>query len=61
LVDSDGVAWQAAGMQQLYDAIRGQGALNLVFVSGNDWASTPPPASSLVQGFNLVYAAHEYT
>jgi hypothetical protein len=61
LVDRDGIAWQAAGMQQLYNTIRGQGALNLVFVSGNNWAATPPPESSLVKGFNIVYAAHEYT
>jgi hypothetical protein len=61
LVDSDGVVWQAAGMQQLYDAVRSQGALNLVFVSGNAWANVPPPEDSLVRGFNVLYAAHYYT
>jgi hypothetical protein len=61
VVDSDGVVWQAAGMQQLYDAVRSQGALNLVFVSGNVWGNDPPGMASLVQGLNIVYAAHYYT
>jgi hypothetical protein len=51
--------YQAAGMQQLYDAVRSTGAQNLVFVSGNTWASTVP--STLVSGTNIVYAAHAYT
>jgi hypothetical protein len=51
--------YQAAGMQQLYDAVRGGGAQSLVFVSGNDWAGQPP--TSLVNGSNIVYAVHEYT
>jgi aryl-phospho-beta-D-glucosidase BglC (GH1 family) len=61
LTDSDGVTWQAAGMQQLYDAVRGSGARNLVFVSGNNWATSPPPGTALVAGYNIVYAAHYYT
>jgi hypothetical protein len=51
--------YQAAGMQQLYDAVRSTGAQNLVFISGNTWASTVP--STLVTGTNIVYAAHAYT
>jgi len=51
--------FQAAGMQQLYNVVRSTGANNLVFVSGNNWANTVP--SSLVQGSNIVYAAHVYT
>lgn len=51
--------YQAAGMQQLYAAVRGQGAQNLVFVSGVDWANHPP--SQLVNGNNIVYAIHAYT
>jgi hypothetical protein len=51
--------YQAAGMQQLYNAVRSTGAQNLVFVSGNVWASTVP--STLVNGTNIVYAAHAYT
>lgn len=56
------VAWlpyQAAGMQQLYDAVRSAGASNLVFVSGNDWATEPPPV--LLNGYNVVYSVHDYT
>jgi hypothetical protein len=51
--------YQAVGMQDLYNAVRSTGAQNLVFVSGNTWASTVPAA--LVQGTNIVYAAHAYT
>jgi len=53
------VVWRAAGMQQLYDTVRAQGAQNLVFVSGPGFASTPP--ATLVSGYNVVYAAHMYT
>jgi hypothetical protein len=51
--------YQAAGMQQLYDAVRSTGAQNLVFISGNNWASTVP--ANLVRGTNIVYGAHAYT
>lgn len=55
----DYLDYQAAGMQQLYDAVRSTGAQNLVFVSGNDWASEPP--TTLLQGYNIVYSLHDYT
>lgn len=61
LTDADGVTWQAAGMQQMYRAVRQTGATNLVFVSGNSWADNAPPAADLVAGDNIVYAAHAYT
>lgn len=51
--------YQAAGMQQLYDAVRSTGAQNLVFISGNSWANTVP--QTLVSGYDIVYAAHVYT
>lgn len=51
--------YQAAGMQQLYDSVRGANAQNLVFVSGTNWANDPP--AQLVNGTNIVYAAHYYT
>jgi hypothetical protein len=60
VIDPD-LAWQAAGMQQMYDAVRATGANNLVFVTGGDWGNTPPPSSSLLSGFNIVYAAQQYT
>jgi hypothetical protein len=53
------VVWQAAGMQQLYNAVRGEGANNLVFVDGTHWAATPPALQ--LNGNNIVYAAHMYT
>jgi hypothetical protein len=49
----------AAGMQQLYNAVRAQGASNLVFVAGNGWASTP--SSLQVSGTDIVNSAHAYT
>jgi hypothetical protein len=47
------------GMQDMYDAVRSVGADNLVMISGPDWASNPP--AQLVEGTNIVYAAHDYT
>ena len=61
LTDADGVTWQAAGMKQLYNAVRQTGARNLVLVSGNGWASTAPAGAYLLGGSNLVYTAHAYT
>lgn len=58
-VTANGVTYQAAGMQQLYDAVRSSGASNLVVVSGNDWANDVPGA--LLQGTNIAYAVHAYT
>src|SRR6202007_1436295 len=53
--------WQAAGMQQMYNAVRSTGAQNLVFVSGNSWADLPPSSAYLLTGYNIVYATHLYT
>lgn len=55
----DGFAGQ--GMQQLYNDVRRSGASNLVFVEGDNWASTPPLPGELVQGYNVVYDVHYYT
>lgn len=55
---ADGQVVQAAGMQQLYNAVRGTGATNLVVVSGLDFADHPP--TQLVQGVNIAYGAHAY-
>ena len=54
-----GATYQAAGMQQLYDVVRATGSQNLVFISGNNWANTPP--SVAVTGTNIVYGVHYYT
>jgi endoglucanase len=58
-VGTGSTAFHAAGMQQLYDAVRATGARNVVVVSGNGWGSVPP--TSLVSGYNIVYGAHAYT
>ena len=52
-------SYQAVGMQKLYATVRATGAKNLVFVSGNGWASSVP--SNLVSGTNIVYGVHAYT
>jgi aryl-phospho-beta-D-glucosidase BglC (GH1 family) len=54
-----GQTYQAAGMQQLYNVVRAAGSKNLVFLSGTNWANTPP--TTLVKGDNIVYAVHYYT
>jgi hypothetical protein len=53
------VPFQAAGMQQLYDAVRATGASNLVVVSGNGWGNNLP--ATLVNGTNIAYGAHYYS
>ena len=58
-VRSWGRSWTAAGMQQLYDAVRAAGARNLVVVSGDDWANRLP--QHLVAGDNIAYGVHAYT
>ena len=59
-VTSSGVTYVATGMQKLYDTVRATGAGNLVFASGNNWASTFPSAP-LTHTKNLVYGVHAYT
>jgi hypothetical protein len=54
-----GIQYGAAGMQQLYDAVRGAGSDSLAFISGNNWGNSPP--STFVAGTNIVYAVHYYT
>jgi endoglucanase len=51
--------FNAVGMQDLYDAVRGTGATNLVVVSGNNWANTLP--ANRVSGTDVVYGVHAYT
>ncbi|HEX4430984.1 MAG TPA: glycoside hydrolase family 5 protein [Frankiaceae bacterium] len=53
--------WQAAGMQQMYNAVRGAGATNLVFVSGTDWAySIDDELLDPLDGYGIVMAPHVY-
>jgi endoglucanase len=56
-------AFTAAGMQQLYDAVRGAGASNVVIAGGLNWAydlSSVGPTGYSVHGYNVVYATHPY-
>jgi len=61
LILDPATVWTAAGMQQMYGAIRATGAKNLVFVTGNNWGHTPPPSAYLLDGYNIVYAVNFYT
>jgi hypothetical protein len=56
--------WQAVGMQQLYDTVRGTGAQNLVLIGGLNWAYDLAQAGlpgNRVTGYNIVYTTHPYT
>jgi Tol biopolymer transport system component len=55
-----GTTFQAAGMQQMYNAVRGTGAKNLVFVSGSAYGNAIPTTAPLA-GVNIVYSLHAYT
>jgi hypothetical protein len=51
----------AVGMQQLYDAVRGTGAKNLVIIGGLNWAYDLSQVSShAVNGTNIIYNTHPY-
>ena len=54
------VTFQAAGMQQMYYAVRKTGAANIVIASGNNWGNTVPNGY-LLTGTNIVYGVHAYT
>ena len=54
--------WEAAGMQQLYAAVRGTGARNVVLAGGLSWAGTLAgglPQDQLT-GFDIAYTVHSY-
>ncbi|MDB4885323.1 MAG: Endoglucanase precursor [Gemmatimonadetes bacterium] len=54
-------AYNAAGMQQLYDAIRGVGARNLVLVNGVHWGySLQGIPQYALAGYNVIYGTHPY-
>jgi endoglucanase len=54
-------AFQAAGYQQLYDAVRSIGADNLVIVAGTHWGYyLDGVAAHRVKGYNIAYAAHPW-
>lgn len=51
--------FQTVGMQQLYNAVRGTGATNIVIAGGNTWSSTLNGVPAL-SGTNIAYAIHLY-
>jgi hypothetical protein len=54
----------AAGMQLLYDAVRGTGAHNVVVAGGRSWAydlSAVGPNGVHIDGYNIMYATHPYS
>jgi endoglucanase len=53
--------WMAAGMQQLYAAVRGANADNLVVIGGLNFAFdlSGVPANR-ISGYNILYATHPY-
>jgi endoglucanase len=58
---STGLNWNAAGMQQMYDAIRATGAENLVVIGGLNWAYDLSKVPSFrITGHNIMYATHPY-
>ena len=53
--------YHAVGMQDLYDAVRGAGADNLVIAGGVGWAFDLSRAGDeRIQGYNIIYATHPY-
>jgi hypothetical protein len=53
--------WTAAGMQQMYDAVRAAGADNIVVIGGLDWAfDLSKIPSNRISGYNIAYATHPY-
>ena len=54
--------YQAVGMQQLYDAVRGTGANNMVIIGGLNWAyDLSGVPTHLINGTNIAYATHPYS
>jgi len=53
--------FNAAGYQQLYDAVRSTGANNLVLIGGLNWAyDLSGVPSHKINGDNIVYVTHPY-
>lgn len=58
---TDGVTYQAAGMQQMINAVRSAGATNVVLAGGLDWAyDLSGVPSHPLSGANVAYATHPY-
>ena len=54
-------AYNAVGMQQLYDVVRAAGARNLVLVNGVHWGySLQGIPQYKLNGYNIIYGTHPY-
>ncbi|HEX8430577.1 MAG TPA: cellulase family glycosylhydrolase [Longimicrobium sp.] len=54
-------AFQAAGMQQLYETVRATGANNMVIVSGTQWGYNLREVPNYrVKGYNIAYSTHPW-
>jgi hypothetical protein len=59
----NGGGFTAVGMQDLYDAVRGTGANNVVIAGGTSWAfdlSAVGSSGVSIEGYNVMYATHPY-
>lgn len=54
-------AFQAVGMQELYDVVRGTGAHNMVIIGGTKWGyNLDGVPANRVRGYNIAYATHPW-
>jgi hypothetical protein len=54
-------AFQAVGMQELYDVVRATGAHNLVIVNGTQWGyNLEQIPARRVKGYNIAYGTHPW-
>jgi Cellulase (glycosyl hydrolase family 5) len=60
-VTLEGITWQAPGVQQIVDAIRGAGNPNLVLAEGMSWGEDLRPVETTpMVGTNVGYSYHGY-
>lgn len=56
-----GDGFEVAGMQELYDTVRGAGAENLILIGGLDYAfDLSGVPEHRINGYNIVYVSHPY-
>lgn len=54
-------AFEAVGMQELYEVVRSTGAHNLVIIGGTKWGYyLDGVPQNRIQGYNIAYAAHPW-
>jgi hypothetical protein len=54
-------AFQAVGMQEMYDVVRATGAQNVVIIAGTNWGyNLSGVPSHRIKGHNIAYSAHPW-